>query len=92
MSYLADFATPLHVAVHRTPFKWIETEEKRYQTLKVILSQASAVQPPNWTSSFHVFVNAFDIAIGSALMQLTEWNWYHPVSYTSHKLLVDVHN
>ena len=71
LQHLVDFATPLHAAVHRLPFQWVEPEEKAYQALKVMLSQAPVVQPPDWTKSFHVFVNASDIVIGSVLMQLT---------------------
>ena len=71
LRYLADFATPLHATVHRTPFQWTDTEEKAYNALKIMLSQAPVVQPPNWAQPFHVFVDASDIAIGSALMQLT---------------------
>ena len=63
--HFADFATPLHAAVHRVPFQWAETEEKAYQVLKVMLSQAPVVQPPDWAKTFHVFVDASDIAIGS---------------------------
>ena len=44
---LADFATPLHAVVHRVPFQWVEPEEKAYQALNVMLSQASVVQPPD---------------------------------------------
>ena len=33
LRYLADFATPLHVAVHKTPFKWMEFEEEAYHAL-----------------------------------------------------------
>ena len=84
--HLADFATPLHAAVHRIPFQWAETEEKAYQALKVMLSQAPVVQPPDWSKSFHVFVDASDVAIGSVLMQLTEPKWYRPVYYASRKL------
>ena len=84
--YLADLATPLHAAVHRTPFQWTDTEDKAYQALKVLLSQASVVQPPDWAKEFHVFVDVSDIAIGSALMQLTEPRWYRPVYYASRKL------
>ena len=51
-----------------------------------MLSQAPVVQPPDWTKSFHVFVDASDIAIGSVLMQLTEPKWYRPVYYASRKL------
>ena len=84
--HLADFATPLHAAVHRLPFQWAEPEEKAYQALKVMLSKASVVEPPDWTKSFHVFVDASDIAINSVLMQLTEPKWYRPVYYASWKL------
>ena len=84
--YLADFATPLHAAVHRVPFQWAETEEKAYQAVKVMLLQAPVVQPPDWSKSFHVFVDASDVAIGSVLMQLTEPKWYRPVYYASRKL------
>ena len=84
--YLADFATPLHTAVHRTPFKWTTTEDKAYEALKVMLTHAPVVQPPDWAKPFHVFVDASDIAIGSALMPLTEPKWYRPVYYASRKL------
>ena len=84
--HLADFATPLHAAVHRVPFQWAEIEEKAYQALKVMLSQAPVVQPPDWSKSFHVFVDASDVAISNVLMQLTEPKWYRPVYYASRKL------
>ena len=48
--------------------------------------QAPIVQPPDWTRPFHVFVDASDTAIRSALMQLTEPDWYRLVAYTSRKL------
>ena len=86
LRYLADFATPLRAAVHHVPFQWTEQEEKAYQALKVMLSQALVVQPPDWTKDFHLFVDASDIAIGSVLMQLTKPKWYHPVYYASRKL------
>ena len=84
--HLADFATPLHAIVHRLRFQWVEPEEKAYQALKVMLSQAAAVQPPDWTKSFHMLIDASNIAIGSVLMQLTEPKWYRPVNYASRKL------
>ena len=86
LRHLADFATPLHIAVHRTPFRWTKTEDKAYAALKIMMSQASVVQPPDWTRPFHVFVDASDIAIGSALMQHTAPKWYWPVYYSSRKL------
>ena len=84
--YLADAATPVHVTAHRTPFQWSTVEQDAYDCLKKMLSKVRVVQPPNWTKDFLVFVNASDIAIGSALMQLSEPNWYIPIYYASWKL------
>ena len=86
LQYLANFATPLHVNVHCLPFQWTEQEDTAYQALKVILSQAPIVQPPDWTKDFHVFVDASDITIGSVLMWLTEPRWYRLVYYANWKL------
>ena len=63
LRHLADFATPLHAAVHRLPFQWSSIEEEAYQSLKLMLSHAPVVQPPDWSEPFHVFVDASDIAI-----------------------------
>ena len=43
LRYLADFATPLRVVVHRTPFKWMTIEDKAYEALKIMLNQAPVV-------------------------------------------------
>ena len=51
-----------------------------------MLSRVLVVQPPDWEIAFHVFIDASDIAIGSALMQLEEPNCYKPVYYASRKL------
>ena len=76
--YSADFATPLDIAVHRTPYRWTTIEDKVYEALKLIQTQALIVQPLDWSKLFQVFVDASEIAIGSALMQL--------VYYSSRKL------
>ena len=86
LRHLADLATPLHATVHTTPFRWTEREDTAYNSLKILLSHAPVVQPPDWTQPFHVFVDASDIAVGSALMQRTPPNWFRPVYYTSRRL------
>ena len=86
LQYVADLATSLHAAIHRTLFQWMDMEDKAYRALKVLLSDAPMVQPLDWSKEIHVFVDATDIAIGSALMQLTEPKWYRPVYYASQKL------
>jgi hypothetical protein len=81
--HLADFAMPFHAAVHREPFAWTEEEEKAFTALKLLLTQAPVVQPPDWNREFHVFVDASYIAIGSVLMQKYEKSWFRPVYYAS---------
>ena len=63
LRYLAEFGTPLHGAVHRTPFKWKEIEVEAINTLKIMLTQAPVIQPPDWTRPLHVFVDVSDIAM-----------------------------
>ena len=87
LRYLADFATPLHAALHMVPFRWMKGEDTVYESLKVMLSQVPVVQPPIWTQQIdHIFTDASDIAIGSALMQRTPPNWFRPIFYASRRL------
>ena len=44
-------------------------EDKAYKALKLMLTQVAVVQPPDWTRPFHVFVDASNIAIGSAFLR-----------------------
>ena len=62
------------------------TEDKVYEALKIMLTHAPVVKPLDWAKPFHVFVDASNMVIGSALVQLTEPNWYRPVYYASRKL------
>ena len=48
LHYLANFATPLHGAIHRTSFSWSEMEDKVYMALKFMLTQAPVVHPSDW--------------------------------------------
>ena len=84
--YLVNVAIPLHTEVHKTSFQWTIVEQDAYDCLKRMLTKVPVVQPPNWDKSFHMFVDASDVAIGSSLMQLSEPNWYRPVYYASRKL------
>ena len=72
--YLADVAIPLHIAEHKTPVQWITMEQYANDCLKKMLTKVPVMQSPDWDKPFHVFVDASDVAIGSALMQLTESN------------------
>ena len=51
-----------------------------------MLAKAPIVQPPQWDLSFHVFVDASDVAIGAVLMQARVLDWFRPVYYASQRL------
>jgi hypothetical protein len=84
--HLADFATPLHAALHREPFTWTEEEEKALAALKLLLTRAPVVQSADWDREFHVFVDASDIAIGNILMSKYKKSWFGPVYYATRRL------
>ena len=52
-----------------------------------MLVVAPILIPPDWKLSFHVFVDASDIAVGAVLMQEKEKGWYKPVYYASRMLI-----
>ena len=84
--YLVDVVIPMHTVVHKTPFQWTLVEQDAYVCLKKMLTKVPVVQPLDWDKPFHVFIDASDVAIGSALMQLSEPNWHRLVYYASPKL------
>ena len=91
--YLSDVATPLHAAVHKKSLQWTTAKQDAYDCLKKMLTKVPIVQPPDCAKDFeHVFVDASYIGIGSALMQLSEPNWYRPVYYASCKLSITERN
>ena len=75
IQYLADVVTPLHTIVHKVPFQWTISDQDAYDCLKKMITKVLVVQPPDWGKDFHVFVDAFNVAMGSLLMQLSEPNW-----------------
>ena len=83
LRFLADLATPLHVAIHATPFSWTQFEVLEIYKLLIILAKALVVQPPDWTNTFLIFVYASDIASRSILMQQHEPRWFCLVYYAS---------
>ena len=87
IKYLANVCTPLtHLTKEDVSFVWDTPQEKAFQLLKKMLSVALVLQPPDWSSPFHVFVDASDVAIGAVLMQEKEKGWHRPVYYASQML------
>ena len=57
-----------------------------YRHLKLQLSKAPIMVPPNWAQPLHIFVDALDHAVGSVLMQEQTSSWFCPIYYASHRL------
>lgn len=81
---------PLNEAIHidSKGFQWRESCDLAYRRLKIQLSKALVMIPPNWRVDFHIFVDASDVAIGSVLMQEQQAGWFCPIYYANCRLSV----
>ena len=53
-------------------FEWTEVCQRAFEELRDKLNTYPVLRPPDWDKSFHVFCDASNIAVGSALYQSTE--------------------
>ena len=52
-------------------FVWTEDCQRAFEELKARLSTYPVLRPPDWGNPFHVFCDASNVAVGSALCQAT---------------------
>ena len=65
-------------------FVWTEACQRVFEELRAKLSTYPVLRPPDWGKPFHVFCDASDVAVGSALCQATgEKEKDQPVAYAS---------
>lgn len=83
LRFLAHLAIPINMVANAAKFEWIEECKQAFRRLKVQLSTAPIMVPPNWGQCFHVFVNASNCAIGNVLMREQTYSWFRPVYYSS---------
>ena len=68
-------------------FVWTEACQRVFEELRAKLSTYPVLRPPDWGKPFHVFCDASDVAVGSALCQATgEMEKDKPVAYASKQL------
>lgn len=65
---------------------WTRECTVAFETLKQKLVSAPILIPPCWTKSFHVYVDASNVAIGSILSQKDIKGFDHPIYYASRQL------
>lgn len=56
-------------------FEWTETYQKTFEELRDKLSAYLVLRPPDWNKPFHMFCDASNVSVDSALYQLTRKKW-----------------
>lgn len=79
-------ASPLYsLTKNEQPFHWEEEEQQIFDAIKQALLEALALEPPDASRSFHLYVAENR---GTAKGELTQWlgPWKRPVAYLLKKL------
>jgi hypothetical protein len=81
-------AAPItHLLEKDIRFEWTKACQRAFEELRDKLSTYPVLRPPNWEKSFHVFCDASDVAVGSALCQSTgDKGKDQPIAYASKQL------
>ena len=67
-------------------FNWIEECHISFEKLKRKLVEAPILRFPNWSTKFHVHIDASGLAIGAILTQPGDDGMNYPIVYSSIKL------
>ena len=67
-------------------FRWNPERQTAFEELKLSLSQAPILFPPDWTKEFHVTLDASGWCLGAILWQLDDSNRESPVYYASRQM------
>jgi hypothetical protein len=84
----ATVATPLtNLTKKGTPYNWTLQCREGFDASKAKLSTYPCLLPPNWDLPFHVYCDASEVAVGSALCQpIGENQKVHPIAFASRQL------
>ena len=67
-------------------FNWTEECDISFEKLKRNLVEAPILRFPNWSTKFHVHIDASGLAIGAILTQLRDDGMDYPIVYSRRKL------
>ena len=73
-------------------FNWTEECHISFDKLKRKLVKAPILKFPNWSTKFHVHIDASGLTIGAILTQPGDDGMDYPIVYNSHKLNKDERN
>ena len=85
--HYSDMTYPLEELLKEDQeFKWTEEFQISFDKLKRKLVEAPILKFPNWSTKFHVHIDASGIAIGAILTQPGDDGMDYPIVYSSRKL------
>ena len=64
-------------------FEWSNECQRAFDMLKKMISTTLVMISPDWDKIFHVYTDASDIALGSALMQEQIYGYIQSIYYAS---------
>ena len=67
-------------------FDWTEECDISFEALKRKLVEAPILRFPNWSTKFHVHIDASGLAIGAILIQPGDHRMDYPIVYSSKQL------
>ena len=84
----SETAHPLTQLTGKTPWKWSETQDNAFSTLKKSFhpQQAQVLLLPNPNEQFFLETDASNVATGAVLYQLNEKNQHQPCGFISQTL------
>ena len=83
----ADIVRPLTNMTRKgEPFKWTETEQKAFDTIRQKLIEAPVLRIPDQERKFRLTTDASDCTYGAVLEQPDNKGKWHPIGYLSKKM------
>ena len=67
-------------------FSWNPERQSAFEELKLILSKAPILSPPDWAKEFHITLDASGWCLGAILWQFDDSNRESPVYYASRQM------
>jgi hypothetical protein len=85
--FVPDYATSVHrflcLLRHDIPFQWDEHAQTAFGELKVTLSNAPLISPPNYDRDYILYLSASTVSVAGVLVQLGDDGREHVIYYIS---------
>jgi hypothetical protein len=73
----------LRLLCHDIPFRWDEHAQTTFDDLKVVLSNAPLISPPDYDRDYILYLSASTVSVAGVLIQLGDDGHEHVIYYIS---------